>query len=98
MDSFKSHDRRAPLGVILDKIVVYVFTGLLSALTLLLSWLCLATISLKQDTTKILEHNAYSDDRLNKHDNAIQGLIVNDHAQMDAIEAVRLKQAQHGWR
>jgi hypothetical protein len=93
-----SPDRRTPIGIILDQIVVYVFTSMLAVLTTLIGWLCIQTMALKQDTATILEHGKQNDRQLEKHENILQGLTVNDRLQIEEIEALRLTMVEHGWK
>ena len=90
-------ERRTPVGVILDQIVVYVFTSMLAILTTLIGWLCLQTVSLKQDTMTIIEHGHATDKTLEKHEALLQGLAVNDRLQVEEIEELRIYMAKHGW-
>jgi hypothetical protein len=88
---------RIPFGVMADKVMLYIFTGMLGVLTTLVGWLCLQTVSLKQDTTAIIERGKSVDQRILEHDNAIRELQASDKAQIGIVEDIRLKQARHGW-
>ena len=91
-------ERRTPVGVILDQIVVYVFTSMLAILTTLIGWLCLQTVSLKQDTMTIIEHGRATDHQVQVHEETIKGLAINDRIQIEAIEDLRVRMASHGWK
>ena len=77
-------DGRAPIGVTLDKILIYLATGLIG-------WLCVTTMSLKQDTTAILEHNRAMDKRMGSNEK-----FVSSHEQ--EIMRIKITMAEHGWK
>ena len=88
-------DGRENIGVILDKIVVYVFTSMLGLLTMLIGWLCLQTISLKQDTTAIIEHGRSVDEKLAQHERLMEVLNTNNTKTADQLEHLSIHIAAH---
>ena len=77
-------ERRLSFGGTMDRVFIF-------ALTALLGWLCVTTMSLKQDTTAILEHNRTIDKRME----TIEAFIANHEQE---IVKVKISMAEHGWK
>lgn len=97
-DRRASPDGRESLGIMFDKIVVYVFTGILSVVAGLLVWLCLQTVSLKQDTTAIIEHGKSVDKKLEEHESFIKSINDKTNATAVQITTIKIQMASHGWK
>jgi hypothetical protein len=84
--------------VAVSKAAMWLLAGMLSGIGVLLTWLCVSTMGLKEQNVILLERSGYALKQYEVVHAELERLTIADSVMRDQLEKVKLAQAEHGWK